>query len=274
MGETRIHPTAVVASGAELGPDVEVGPFAVIADHVRIGEGCRIGPHVVIHSFTTLGPRCRVHAGAVLGDLPQDVAFRGGESFVEIGADCVIREGVTIHRGTRPGTATVVGDGCYLMAFSHLAHNVRLGKRVTVVNGALLAGYVEVGDGAFLSGNCLVHQFTRIGRLAMLGGGAAVSKDVPPFCTARSASLNRILGLNVVGMRRAGMPAEARLQVKRAFHLLYRSGLNIRAAAARIREEFPDGPAREMADFVAASRRGICAFRETAENFAAESPDV
>jgi len=256
-----IHPTALVDPAAELAPDVDIGPYAVVGPRVRIGARCAIGPHAVVHPFVTLGEGCRVHAHAVLGDLPQDLGFAGGESAVEIGAGCTIREGVTIHRGTKPGTATVVGKGCFLMANSHLAHNVRLGDGVILANGALLGGYVEVGDRAFVSGNAAVHQFVRVGRLAMVSGLAAVSKDAPPFCTLHSVITNRISGLNVVGMRRAGLTSAQRLEVKRAFALLFRSGLNVRDAIARIRAEIPEGPGRELADFAAASKRGLCAMR-------------
>ena len=242
MSAMNIHPTACIEPGAVLGEGVEVGPHAVIFRHV------------------TIGPRTRIHAGAVIGDLPQDLGFKGGDSWVRIGADCVIREHVTIHRGTKPDTLTEVGDGCFLMAGSHLAHNVVLGRRVILANAVLLAGYVQVGDGAFISGNSAVHQFVRIGRLAMIGGLGAISKDIPPFCTTRSSTLNGVTGLNVIGMRRAGLDAPARLAVKRAFALLYREGLNFRDAAAAIAAQYPDGPARELADFVAAAKRGLAPF--------------
>jgi UDP-N-acetylglucosamine acyltransferase len=238
---TTIHPTAIVEDGATIGDDVQ------------------IGPHVVIDRHVTIGPHCRIHAGAVIGDLPQDLAFQPAETFVRIGARCVIREHVTIHRGTKPETATEVGDDCFLMANCHLAHNVRLGRRVIIANGVLLGGYVDIGDGAFLSGNVVVHQFVRIGRLAMLGGNAGLSKDVPPFCTAHSVRYNQIAGLNVVGMRRAGLSPAERMEVRRAFAILYRSGLNVTQALDRLRQEFGAGPALELIEFVAASRRGICA---------------
>jgi UDP-N-acetylglucosamine acyltransferase len=258
-----IHKTAVIEPGAEIGDGVRAGPFAYVESGARVGDGCVLGPHVSILRYASIGPGCHVHAGAVLGDLPQDRDFKEADSWVRIGSGCLIREGVTVHRGTKPDTTTEVGDGCFLMAFSHLAHNVRLGRGVIVANGALLAGYVEVGDGAFISGNCVVHQFVRIGRLAMLGGGAAVSKDVPPFCMVHPLAVNRVIGLNVVGLRRAGMGPEVRKEIQQAFAMLYRSGLNVSQAVSGIRESFSGGPAGELADFAESSERGLCALRET-----------
>ena len=255
----NIHPTAVVDHGALLGAGVVVGPFAVIERDTQIGDGCVIGPHVVIHRYTSIGSACRIHAGAVIGDLPQDLAFKPDTvSYVRLGARCWIREGVTIHRGTKPDTVTEVGDDCFLMVNSHLAHNVKLGNGVILVNGALLAGYAEVGDNAFISGNAVVHQFVRIGRLAMLGGVSGVSKDVPPFCTAKSHEANQILGLNVVGLRRAGFKPEERQALRSAFKILYRSGLNISQAVERIRAEFKETIIIEFCDFIESSKRGIC----------------
>ncbi|MEE8264522.1 MAG: acyl-ACP--UDP-N-acetylglucosamine O-acyltransferase [Gammaproteobacteria bacterium] len=255
-----IHPTAVVEDGAVLGRDVVVGPFAYIERGARLGDGCAIGPQAVIYRNTTLGPGCRVHAGAVLGDLPQDLAHKNEETYVKIGANCVVREGVTVHRGTKAGTSTIIGDECYLMSFSHIAHNVTLGRGVILVNGALLGGYSEVGDAAFISGHCLVHQFCRVGRLAMLGGSSGISKDVPPFCTTHPLQANKILGINVIGMRRAGMSPVERQEVKQAFTLMYRPGLNVAQGLQRIREQFKDGPAIEFSEFIEASKRGICTF--------------
>lgn len=257
----QIHPTAIVDAGTRLGAQVEIGPYAVLGADVVIGDGTRIGPHAVVHPHTTLGRDCSVHAHAVLGDTPQDFAFKPDiRSFVRVGDGVTIREHVTIHRGTKPDTATEVGDGCFLMAGAHLAHNVRLGRRVLLANNALLAGYVEVGDGAFISGGVVIHQFTRIGRLALLSGNAGIGKDIPPFCIAAGVHLNTIAGLNVIGLRRAGFTPDQRRQIKRAFDLLYRAGLNFRAVPEAIRSEFADGPALEIADFVAASRRGVCPY--------------
>jgi len=258
MEQRMIHGTAVVEEDVDLGNDVEVAPFAFIERGARIGSGCVVGAHAVIYRHVSIGANCRIHAGAILGDTPQDTGFEDGDSVVTIGSDCVIREGVTIHRGSKPDTATEIGDGCFLMAFSHFAHNVKLGKSVIVANGALIAGYVEVGDRAFISGNSVVHQFVKVGRLAMVGGGAAISKDVPPFCTLRAASLNGVAGLNVIGMRRAGMSQEERAQAKEAFKILYMNGLNTTQAGERLAELCPDGPGREILDFMRNSTRGIC----------------
>ncbi|MDP6491366.1 MAG: acyl-ACP--UDP-N-acetylglucosamine O-acyltransferase [Kiritimatiellia bacterium] len=254
-----IHETAVIDKGAELGTNVEVGPFTCIMDGAVIGDGCTIGPQATIFGSVTMGSGCEVHAGAVLGDTPQDVGFKNTSSSVAIGNDCVIREGVTIHRGTEEGSETVVGDECFLMAFSHLAHNVVLANNVILANGALLAGYVEVGERAFVSGNVGVHQFVKIGRLAMLGGGAVATKDVPPFCMLKNAEHNTVIGLNVVGMRRSGMSFEERKAVQRAFKVLFLSGFNASQAKDRLEELFPEGPASEFAAFITASTRGLCA---------------
>jgi UDP-N-acetylglucosamine acyltransferase len=254
-----IHATAVIEKGAELGANVSVGPFSYIQSDTKVGDGSVIGSHVTILRYTTMGERCRVHAGAVLGDDPQDKAFKGVQSWVKIGSDCVLREGVTVHRGTKEGTITDIGDGCFLMAFSHYAHNVKVGRNVVVANGAMLGGYVEIGDGAFISGNVCIHQFVRIGRLAMLGGGSGISKDVPPFCLVRPVALNEVVGLNVVGLRRAGMSVAEREAIHKAFHILYQSGLNVSQAVEAMRTTNPSGAAAEFCAFIETSTRGICA---------------
>ena len=254
-----IHPTAVIEPGVELGEGVTVGAFTYIGHSVKIGDRCTINPHVTILPYTTLGAGCKVHSGAVLGDVPQDLAFKDEASFVRIGENCVIREGVTIHRGTKAGTVTEIGDRCLFMAQSHAAHNVKVGNDVIVANGALLAGYVEVGDRTFISGNCLVHQFTRIGRLAMMSGGSAVQKDVLPFCITRSVSPNTIMGLNVVGLRRAGFTASDRRDLKQALKVLYSSGLNISQATDEL-EQAESALVQEWCQFIRSSKRGICKF--------------
>jgi UDP-N-acetylglucosamine acyltransferase len=253
-----IHETAVIEPGAELGTDVRVGPFSHIEAGTEIGDGCLIGSHVTILRFTKLGAGCSVHAGAVLGDLPQDLGFKGGDSYLEVGSGCRIREGVTLHRGTEPGSVTRIGDECFLMGFSHGAHNVELGNHVILANAVLLAGHVQVGDGTFIGGGVVVHQFTRVGRLAMIGGAAGLSKDVPPFCLVEPLRRNAVAGLNVVGLRRAGFTPDERKQIKEAYRILYRSGLNNSEAKLKIRETFESGPALELADFIDRSERGLC----------------
>jgi len=259
---TSVHPRAVVEDGAVLGDGVQVGPFSYIAAGAVIGAGSQIGPHVTIFGCVSLGGGCQIHAGAVLGDLPQDLGFKGDASYVRIGDGCVLREGVTIHRGTKPDTTTVIGNRCMFMANSHAAHNVQTGDDVILANGALLGGYARVGARVFISGNALVHQFVQIGDAAMLGGGCAVSKDVPPYCTVRPQSANRVLGLNIVGMRRAGIGAAERAAIKRVFKTIYLSGMGVSDALAVLQnEDFTGTPAAAaFVTFVDASERGICGY--------------
>lgn len=253
-----IHSTAVIESGAEIGANVTVGPFAFIDGQTQVGDNCVIGPNTTILRFTTLDAGCRVHAGAVLGGLPQDSAFEDCESYVKIGANTVIRELVTVHRGTKPGTVTEIGPDCLVMVSAHVAHNCRLGRGVVLCNGAGLSGYAEIGDHAFISGNCLIHQFTRIGRLVMMAGGSMVSKDVPPFCLTHHSPANTLAGLNTVGLRRHGFTGEERLSIKRAFDTLFRSDLNISEAVEKLEGDSSSPHVRELARFVSASKRGVC----------------
>ncbi|WP_310489603.1 acyl-ACP--UDP-N-acetylglucosamine O-acyltransferase [Chamaesiphon sp. VAR_69_metabat_338] len=256
----QIHPTAAIEPGAKIGQNVTIGPFCYIRHDVEIGDNCILDAHVTLLPYTSIGQNCHLHSNVVIGDLPQDLAFKDEPSYVQIGDNCSIREGVTIHRGTKAGTATIVGNNCLLMAYSHLAHNVRLGNDIIVANGALLAGYVEVGDRAFISGNCLVHQFVRIGRLVMMAGGSAAQKDIPPFCMTRSTTLNKVMGLNTVGLRRAGLTAADRLTLKRAFKILYQSNLLIPEALAKLEAEFDTELVREICDFIKHSQRGIASY--------------
>jgi UDP-N-acetylglucosamine acyltransferase len=257
---SEIHSTAVIHPKAKVGANVSVGPFAVIEEHAEVGDGCIIGSHVSIVGHTTVGEGCHIHTGAVIGGEPQDLGYKGEVSTVKIGKRCTFREYVTIHRGTKPGTVTEVGDECFLMAMVHLAHNVKLGSRVIIANGTMLGGHVEVADRAFISGAVTVHQFVKIGRVAMVGGAAGLSKDVPPFCLVQSMGRNIVAGLNVVGMRRAGLTPADRKDIKEAFKVLYQSGRNVSQAVALLKTNFPTGPAAEFAAFVEQAHRGICRF--------------
>ena len=256
-----IHPTAVVESGAVLGHNVEIGPFSYVANHTHIGDHCHLGSHVTILPYTTLGSGCQVHAGAVIGDLPQDLSFHPGDvSYVKIGQNTVLREGVTVNRGTKPGTVTTIGNDCLLMANSHVGHNCTLGDRVIMTNGSLAGGYVEIGDRAFISGNCMIHQFVRIGRLVMMSGGSAASKDVPPFCMTQSSATSTLMGLNSVGLRRAGVDGSDRKQIKDAFKLLFCSGLPTTTAIEKLQNPAPSPLVQELCEFIASSERGVCKF--------------
>ena len=253
-----IHPTAVIHSGARLGEGCSVGPYAVIEEHVTLGAGCVVGPHVHLTGHTAVGARNRFHAGAVIGDAPQDVKYAGQPTRLRIGDDNLFREHVTIHRSNRLDEDTVIGHGNLFMAGSHVGHNCQIGDRNVIANGALLAGHVTVSERAFVSGNCLVHQFCRIGRLAMMQGGSAISKDLPPFCIARGT--NRICGLNIVGLRRAGVSGPERLLLKQAYRRVFRSNDSFRAGLEAAQAEFAaEGIVQEFLGFIAASKRGVCA---------------
>jgi UDP-N-acetylglucosamine acyltransferase len=252
-----IHPTAIIHPKAKLDSTVQVGPYAVIDEGVELGADCVVGPHVYLTGLTTIGAHNRFHAGCVIGDAPQDLKYDGTPTRLHIGDHNVFREHVTVHRSTKPDAETVIGSRNYFMQHSHVAHNCVIGDDVILAGGALLAGHVVVQDRAFISGNCLVHQFCRVGELAMMQGGSAISTDLPPFTMALRD--NEICGLNVVGLRRAGFTAEQRMELKQLYHLLFRSGKNLRAAVAEAREKFTSEAARKMLDFVVDAKRGVCA---------------
>ena len=214
-----------------------------------------------MYAHSSIGAGCVIHAGAVIGDLPQDLAFDPENvSSVRIGDRCTIREGVTVHRGTKPDTETVIGDDCFFMVNSHIAHNCIVGNRVIFANGVLLAGYVTIGDGAFLSGNTVVHQFCKVGRLAMMSGLSAISKDLPPFFVTRSSTVNAVSGINSVGMRRANLAGDARSSVKNVFRKIYLGEHNISDTLAELEKEDLSPEAWEVVDFIKTSERGICGY--------------
>jgi UDP-N-acetylglucosamine acyltransferase len=251
-----IHPTAIVHSQAKLDSTVQVGPYAIIDAGVEVGPGCVIGPQVYLTGLTAIGAHNRFYAGCVIGEAPQDLKYRGEATRLRIGDHNVFREHVTVHRSNQAAGETVIGSQNFLMAHSHVAHNCLLGDFVILANGALLAGHVSVDDRAFLSGNCVVHQFVRVGTLALMQGGSAISKDLPPYTVGWG--VNRICGLNTVGLRRAGVALADRLELKQLYRALFREGRNLRAAVASAQNQFSSPCAKLMLDFVAASKRGVC----------------
>jgi UDP-N-acetylglucosamine acyltransferase len=250
-----IHPTALVAAGARLGDGVAIGPFAVVEDQVEIGAGCEIRAHAVIKRHTRLGPGNVVHEHAVLGGEAQDVKFTGGPSGLAIGARNVIREGVTIHRANKASGTTRVGSDCFLMAYAHVAHDCTLGDRVIVANNTALAGHVEIADQAFVSGGVVIHQFCRVGRLAMIGGNTALRQDALPFVMT-DGHPGRPYGLNVVGLRRAGFTAGELRVLREAQRLLLRAGLAQERALERM-AALAHPLVDELVAFVRGSQRGI-----------------
>ncbi|MBN1825922.1 MAG: acyl-ACP--UDP-N-acetylglucosamine O-acyltransferase [Candidatus Eisenbacteria bacterium] len=252
-----IHPSAIIEPGARLGRDVSVGPCAWIGPKATIGDRTRIGAHVVVEGWTDVGADCIIHHGAVVGAEPQDLKYRNEPSRVIIGDGNTIREFVTIHRGTLAGEETRIGDGNLLMAYVHIAHNCRLGNHTILANAVNLAGHVIIEDYARVGGVTPVHQFVRIGAYAFIGGGSRAAQDVPPFFLAAGNPI-RMIGVNVIGLRRAGFSAEARLILQRAYKILYRSKRNTTQALAAIRETLPATPEIErLVAFIDSSERGI-----------------
>jgi UDP-N-acetylglucosamine acyltransferase len=251
-----IHPTAIIDSRAEVHPTAEIGPYVIIDGPVRIGPGTRVYPHAYLTGWTEIGANCQIHPYAVIGHLPQDLAYDGQESYCRIGDENVIREGVSIHRGTAPGSATVVGKRCFLMGYSHIGHNCHVGDEVKLANGALLAGHVHVGNGAFISGNVVIHQFCRVGELVMIRGGAACGMDLPPYFLFDDFGL--CAAINTVGLRRAGFTAEQRRDVQHAFRTLYHSGMTFRKAVDELARTAITDAGRKIVEFLQApSKRGI-----------------
>lgn len=251
-----IHSTALVDPSARLGEEVQVGPYSIIEAGCAIGDGCEIRAHAVICAGTVIGSHNQIGYGAVIGAEPQDYGFKGGLSRVEIGSRNRIREYVTIHRATKEGGATRVGDDNFLMGGVHLGHDVEIGNRAVLANNTLLSGYVTVGDGAFLGGATLVHQFVRIGALAITRGGTRLGKDVPPYFMA--VATNQVSGLNRVGLRRAGFSQEMRQAIQAAYGMIYHSGLNVTQAVAELRNKFRQPEIAVLLDFISSSKRGIC----------------
>ncbi|MBI1826978.1 MAG: acyl-ACP--UDP-N-acetylglucosamine O-acyltransferase [Planctomycetes bacterium] len=251
-----IHPTAIIERTVELDSNVTVGPYCVLEGNVQIASGCRLAHNVYVTGWTHIDADCELNTGVIVGHTPQDLKYKGERSYCRIGKGTILREYVTVHRGTLPESETVIGENCFLLGGSHVAHNCKLGKGVTLVNGALLAGHVEIRDGATLGGGALVHQFVRIGECVMITGNARVPMDVPPFAMVDPDG--RVCGLNRIGMRRAGISPEQLDELRKAYRILYGSQLSFREAIDRLSREATGDAGRTLLNFLQAdSRRGI-----------------
>jgi len=252
-----IAPTARIDPAAEIGPQTVIGEFVVIESDVSIGPCTRLEPYVYIKRWTTLGEHNEISAGTVLGTDPLDKGFTGERSYLKIGNRNRIREHYTISRGTAPESETVLGDENYIMTSGHIAHNCRIGSRTVIASCALVAGYAEVEDQAFISGGVVIHQYSKIGRLAMIGGNTRVNLDVPPYFLYSDFNV-AAKGLNLVGLRRAGFKASDVAALKTAYKLLYKSGLKLEDALDQIESQVPTEHTRHLVSFIRSSKRGIC----------------
>jgi UDP-N-acetylglucosamine acyltransferase len=253
----RIHPAAFVDPAARLGADVSVGPGTVIGPDVTIGDRTQVDANALVTGWTTIGSECRLHHGAVLGSPPQDLKYIGEPSYLVVGDRTVCREYVTANLATEPGFTTRIGSDCLLMAYSHVAHNCQVGDRVVIANAVQMAGYVVVDDWAIIGGSTVVHQFTRIGRHSMIGGGSRIPQDVAPYVKA-AGSPPRNAGVNSIGLERRGVTAETRAAIERAYRIFFREGLTASRAVEEIRTRIPGVPEVEhFARFCETSVRGV-----------------
>ncbi len=255
-----IHPSAIVHKGAEVDPSAEIGPFCVVGPRVKIGANTKLLSHVVVDHDTTLGARNVIHPFAVVGGAPQDLKFKGEPARLILGDDNVIREGATLNIGTAGGhMETRIGSGCLLMAYSHVAHDCRLGDRVILANSVGLAGHVDIGDNVIMGGIAGVHQFCSVGRHAFIAGGGMAAQNVPPFCIAQGDRA-QLVGINVVGLKRAGWSRERIQAVREAFKRLFLSDntrlLALERTEAELAPQYPE--VAEMCRFIRESKRGVC----------------
>ncbi|MBP7087925.1 MAG: acyl-ACP--UDP-N-acetylglucosamine O-acyltransferase [Candidatus Omnitrophica bacterium] len=250
-----IHSTAIVDKDVILGENTEIGPYSVVEPGVQLGRAVRIGPYVHLKGNTYIGDNTFIGSGSVIGEAPQILGKKESLGKVHIGKNNIIREYVTINSSSSLEKATVIGDDNYLMAFSHLAHDCKLANSIVICNGSLIAGHVEIHDKAFVSGSVVVHQFVRIGRLAMVGGLSRVNQDIPPFMMVVGDS--RVWGINAVGIKRAGFKQSELAIIKDSYNYLYRKKLPLKNALAKIRE-IKSPFSEEIALFILSSQRGIC----------------
>jgi len=253
-----IHATAIIHRDSELASDVSVGPYSIIESEVEIGSGTKIGPHVVIKPYTTIGNGCRIYQFASIGEIPQDLKFKGEKSYLVIGNNNQIREYVTLNRGTEGGGGvTRIGNNNLIMAYAHVAHDCSIGNHAILANAATLAGHITVEDYAFIGGLVAIHQFVRVGEHAYIGGKSAVTLDIPPFMLA-SGDRAALHGLNITGLSRRGFPEETVQALKKAYRILFRSGLRLAEAVDKVREELSGVPEiLRLIDFLNTSERGI-----------------
>ena len=257
MSDVVVDKTAIVHPDAKLGAGVRVGPYASVGEAVVIGEGVEIAAHAHIEGWTEVGDGCRISYGAVVGAEPQDTKYRGEETYCRIGKNSIIREYATVHRATGEGNETVLGDGCFIMAYAHVAHNCQIGNGVVIANAAQLAGHVQVGDYALVSGLVPVHQFVRIGKLAIIGGGCRVPMDIVPFVCAVGYPIH-VRSLNLVGLKRQNYSADEISLLKKAFRILFRSGLNTTQALDELKNGFPQTDnIKHLVEFIETPGRGI-----------------
>jgi UDP-N-acetylglucosamine acyltransferase len=257
MPDWVIAPTARIHPDAKIGPRTRIGEFCVVEQDVEIGADCLLEPYVYVKRWTTLGDGNEISSGTVLGTDPLDKNFKGDRSYLRIGNNNKIREHYTISRGTKPDTVTTIGDGNYIMTSGHIAHNCTIGNNNVIASCALVAGYVDIEDQAFLSGGVVVHQYSKIGGLAMVAGNTRVNLDLPPFFMYADYSAAP-KGVNLVGLKRAGFTLEQVGRLKKAYRVLYRSGLRLDSALEKIEAELADENTLHLVQFVRASQRGIC----------------
>jgi UDP-N-acetylglucosamine acyltransferase len=265
-GGTKIHPTAIIEPGAQIGVNATIGPYAVIEQDVVVGDGSEIGPHAMLGNGTRLGARCRVFMGASIGLEPQDKKYAGEKTLAIIGDDTLIREYVTVNRGTAASGETRVGARGWIMAYCHIAHDCVVGDDATFSNAVAMAGHVTVGNYATIAGIVSINQFCRIGDHAMVGARARVSSDIVPYALVGTEPL-RVVSVNKVGLERRGFGAEQINSIKRAYKILFREGLSLNDALAKIDAEFPDdAPVKTLSDFVRGSEKGFLRMATTASS--------
>lgn len=253
-----IHPTAIIEPGAEIDTNVTIGPYAIIKDNVFIGAGTEIGPYTTIDQFVTIGPDCRIFPYASIGAAPQDLKFHGEKTYLKIGRGSIIREFVTINRGTESGGGiTEVGEENYLMAYTHIAHDCKTGKQVILANNSTLAGHIELGNNVTVGGLVAIHQFVKIGDFAYIGGKSAVVKDIPPYVIA-AGDRATLHGLNNVGLKRHRFTKSTLQELKKTYRIVFRIGLTVKQASERVRAEVEQIPeVVNFMNFIKSSSRGI-----------------